>query len=191
MARETDTEKRDQILNATLKLITENGFDATPMSAIASEAGIAAGTIYLYFRNKEELINILYITMKGRMMSSITEGYEKSLPVSKSFEAIWKNYVRHIMSKPVEFRFCELFSNSPHVNRLAKEEGVKLLQPVKDLYERGRKEKVIKNLPDEIITAQLFSPVNSLVKQHFSNQFKLTEKNIDTVFRLCWEGIKL
>lgn len=191
MAREIDKEKRDLILNATLKLITTNGFDATPMSAIAAEAGIAAGTIYLYFQNKEELINTLYITNKGRMMRSIAGEYEKSLPVKESIEVIWKNYVNHIMSKPMEFTFCELFSNSPHINRLTKEEGIKLLKPVIELFERGRKEKVIKNFPDEMISAQLFSPINSLVKLHFNNQFKLTDESIDAVFKSSWESIKI
>ena len=191
MARELDEEKRELILNATLKLITENGFDATPMSAIASEAGIAAGTIYRYFQNKEELINTLYLTNKGKMMKSITAGYEKSLPVEKSIELIWKNYVHHIMTKPVGFSFCELFSNSPHINRITKEEEIRLLQPVRELYERGRSERLIKNIPDEIITAQLFSPVNTLVKMHNKNQFNLTEELIDIVFKLSWEGIKI
>ncbi len=190
MAREADNEKRDLILNATLKLITTNGFDATPMSAIAAEAGIAAGTIYLYFQNKEELINTLYITMKERMMGSITGGYEKSLPVKESIEVIWKNYVSHIMAKPVEFSFCELFSNSPHINRLTKKEGIRLLQPIIELFERGRTEKIIKNLPDEVITAQLFAPINNMVKMHFSNQFNLSEEMIDDIFKISWESIK-
>ncbi len=190
MARESDKEKRDLILNATLKLITTNGFDATPMSAIATEAGVAAGTIYLYFKNKEELINELYLEMKVRMMNSVTSGYDVTLSVENSMEFIWKNYVHHIMTKPLEFRFCELFTNSPHINRITKEEGTRMLQPVKELFEKGRKEKIIKNLPDEIVTAQLFSPIHNLVKLHLSEQFNLTEKVINTVFKLCWESIK-
>jgi AcrR family transcriptional regulator len=190
MARESDKEKRDLILNATLKLITANGFDATPMSSIATEAGVAAGTIYLYFKNKEELINELYLEMKARMMNSVTAGYDRTLPVDDSMEFIWKNYVHHIMTKPLEFRFCELFTNSPHINRITKEEGTRLLQPVKELFEKGRREKIIKNLPDEIVTAQLFSPIHNLVKLHLSEQFNLTDKVINTVFKLCWESLK-
>jgi AcrR family transcriptional regulator len=41
---------------ATLKLITEHGFHATPVSMIASEAGVGAGTIYRYFESKEAII---------------------------------------------------------------------------------------------------------------------------------------
>lgn len=190
MAREADKEKRELILSATLKLITANGFDATPMSAIAIEAGVAAGTIYLYFKNKDELINELFLEMKARMMNSVTAGYDKTLSVENSMEFIWKNYVHHIMTKPVEFRFCELFSNSPHISRITKDEGIRILKPVRELFERGRKEKIIKNLPDEVVTAQLFSPIHNLVKLHLSEQFNLTDKIINTVFKLCWESIK-
>ena len=54
MARQFDQEKKSAIMNAALILITNNGFEATPMSAIAREAGVAAGTIYVYFPSKQE-----------------------------------------------------------------------------------------------------------------------------------------
>ena len=57
-------DKRKAILNTTLKLISSNGFHAAPMSVIAKEAGVAAGTIYLYFENKEDLIIQLYKYVK-------------------------------------------------------------------------------------------------------------------------------
>jgi AcrR family transcriptional regulator len=48
--------KKEALLNAALKLIACQGFHAAPMSQIAEEAHIGVGTIYRYFKNKEELI---------------------------------------------------------------------------------------------------------------------------------------
>ena len=48
-------ERREQILDAALRLWTEHGFDATTVDALAREAGVAKGTVYLYFATKEEL----------------------------------------------------------------------------------------------------------------------------------------
>ncbi|MDR1867263.1 MAG: TetR/AcrR family transcriptional regulator, partial [Treponema sp.] len=48
----TQSGKRDDLLNAALKLIAGQGFHAAPMSQIAEEANIGVGTIYRYFKNK-------------------------------------------------------------------------------------------------------------------------------------------
>jgi AcrR family transcriptional regulator len=54
-------EKHDAILAAALRLITRFGLHNTPMSAVAREAGVAVGTVYLYFPSKEAMINALYL----------------------------------------------------------------------------------------------------------------------------------
>ena len=51
---------RAAIVEAALRLFRENGYDATTMRAIASEAGVAAGNAYYYFGSKEELIQEYY-----------------------------------------------------------------------------------------------------------------------------------
>ena len=52
-----DKEKRKkEIIDATLKLFSQKGYEATSMSQIAELAGIGKGTIYEYFESKEELI---------------------------------------------------------------------------------------------------------------------------------------
>lgn len=55
------TDKREAILAAALRLVARLGLHNTPMSAVAREAGVAAGTLYLYFPSKEAMINALYL----------------------------------------------------------------------------------------------------------------------------------
>ncbi|HOJ50192.1 MAG TPA: TetR/AcrR family transcriptional regulator [Spirochaetota bacterium] len=49
------TEKREHIINTARKLFASKGFESVSINEIAKEAGIAKGTIYLYFENKYEL----------------------------------------------------------------------------------------------------------------------------------------
>src|SRR6476661_6120071 len=56
-------DKREAILAAALRLIARLGLHAAPMSAVAREAGVAAGTLYLYFPSKEAMINALYLEL--------------------------------------------------------------------------------------------------------------------------------
>lgn len=53
--------KREDIIKTAMRLFTEEGFHATPTSKIAKEANVATGTLFHHFKNKEALINALYI----------------------------------------------------------------------------------------------------------------------------------
>jgi AcrR family transcriptional regulator len=54
--------ERIDILQATLKPISEYGFHNTPMSKTTTEANVGAGTIYRYFENKKALIKVVIVT---------------------------------------------------------------------------------------------------------------------------------
>ena len=64
MPRVKDESKIEAIYNATLALVLKSGFAELNMAAVAKEAGIATGTIYTYFKNKETLINQLFLHLK-------------------------------------------------------------------------------------------------------------------------------
>lgn len=49
--------RRDQIVSAAVRRWLADGFDATTVSAIAREAGIAKGTLYIYFRTKQDILD--------------------------------------------------------------------------------------------------------------------------------------
>ena len=57
-------DKRNALIKATIKLVNNNGFHATPMSKIAKMANVSPATIYLYFENKQDLVNKTYIEVK-------------------------------------------------------------------------------------------------------------------------------
>ncbi|MCZ8518606.1 MULTISPECIES: TetR/AcrR family transcriptional regulator [Paenibacillus] len=71
-------EKYDLILEAALKVIAEHGFHGSQVSRIAKEAGVADGTIYLYFKNKEDILVSLLREKLGDLVAlfntSIHEG---------------------------------------------------------------------------------------------------------------------
>jgi len=56
----TKTEKYRRILEAAIKVFAEQGFFHSTISQIAKEAGVADGTIYLYFKNKDDILIQFY-----------------------------------------------------------------------------------------------------------------------------------
>lgn len=66
-------ERRRDILDAALRLFAERGFTETTVSDIASEAGMATGTVYLYFPSKEDVLQGLHDRFREQNIATIAE----------------------------------------------------------------------------------------------------------------------
>jgi AcrR family transcriptional regulator len=67
-------EKRDRILRAAVKIFSRKGFFNSKVSEIARAAEVADGTIYLYFRNKDDLLISLFEEKMGAETLSKSSG---------------------------------------------------------------------------------------------------------------------
>ncbi|KGX84816.1 TetR/AcrR family transcriptional regulator [Pontibacillus marinus] len=65
--------KYNQIIDAAVEVIAENGYHSSQVSKIAKKAGVADGTIYLYFKNKEDILVSLFQEKMGEFISSIED----------------------------------------------------------------------------------------------------------------------
>ncbi len=77
MARKRVGNKRERIIAAAAKLFGEKDYHDTTTARIAESAGVAAGTIYIYFRSKEELLVAVFEEFLGRHMDRLREGVER------------------------------------------------------------------------------------------------------------------
>ncbi|MEQ2526938.1 TetR/AcrR family transcriptional regulator [Bacillaceae bacterium CLA-AA-H227] len=68
-----DRPKYMQIIDAAVIVIAENGYHQAQVSKIAKQAGVADGTIYLYFKNKEDILISLFQEKMGNFVEKIEE----------------------------------------------------------------------------------------------------------------------
>jgi AcrR family transcriptional regulator len=76
------------IQEATMRVISRKGMAAATMQEIADEAGVAKGTIYLYFRDRDELVEKTFESAMAELMTRIDEALEKDIPVDEKVRAI-------------------------------------------------------------------------------------------------------
>ena len=67
MARPKSDNKRKAILESAMELFAERGIGHAPTSAISAAAGVAEGTLFTYFKTKDELLNELYRELRKEM----------------------------------------------------------------------------------------------------------------------------
>src|SRR5262252_1741998 len=96
-ARKTRSiERREAILSAALDEFSIRGFEAARLDDVARRAGVAKGTIYLYFRDKESLFQELIRTMLTPLVGTIEAMGEADVPVALLADRIVDLFVREV-----------------------------------------------------------------------------------------------
>lgn len=86
-------DKRETILRAAIKVFARKGYFNSKVSDIAGEARIADGTVYLYFKSKEEILHSIF----NRMMEDfISEGKEELRRIESADEKLRKIAELHL-----------------------------------------------------------------------------------------------
>ncbi|RYD52580.1 MAG: TetR/AcrR family transcriptional regulator [Sphingobacteriales bacterium] len=186
------TDKKQLILDTVLQLVKQTGFYHLNMKAIAEQAGIAAGTIYLYFKSKEELINELYRSIVGEFNEAVLQSYQPNAAVYPNFEAMLRSAVGFYLTRKDFFSFVEQYTYAPFLFKESQDENFSLLLPMYKLMRIGKKQKIIKNIPDVVLIALVHGPLNTILKMHFAHKLNLTQKSIQKRFiQAVWEAISV
>src|SRR5258708_23313779 len=110
-----DENKIADICRATLHLVKEKGLSGITMGQIAKEAGLATGTVYIYFTSKDELINSLFTTCRKGSAAIYFKDFDPAAPFRTGFRTIWMNIFPHPMERFEEAIFLEQCMHSPFI----------------------------------------------------------------------------
>jgi TetR/AcrR family fatty acid metabolism transcriptional regulator len=99
-AAERGGDKRERILTAAERIFARRGFFAAKVSDVAKEAGVADGTIYLYFKSKDDLL----ISLFERRMQQVNEALREAVAGIDSpreqLRAFIKTYLQLVHDEP-------------------------------------------------------------------------------------------
>lgn len=187
------SEKRQDILNAALVLITEHGFHGAPIAAIAEQAGVGAGTIYRYFANKDVLIIELFQELHDKICAQLLKGYEVEQPFRERFLHLSTTLLRYFITNPQEFRYLEQYHNSPYGvafrrDRILGSGGERA--PYRRLFEEGIAQQIVKELPLVVLFALAFGPLLAVARDHILGFVQLDDALLVQTVDACWDGIK-
>lgn len=180
--------KKDSILLSALNLLTEKGVHNTPMSAIAKAAGTGMGTIYNYFPNKGLLINEIYVSIKDKE-KSVFQTFDSTQPIKTQFEIYFSSIVDFYIDNPISFNFMEQLHASPIITEDSKEEGLKAVDSVLKLLEKGQQDRIVKGIEISELLLFIGGAVLSYLRWYF-NQTEKTDKSLNNQMRMVWDAIK-
>jgi AcrR family transcriptional regulator len=185
--------KRALIFNTALTLFVEHGFHGTATAKIAKEAGVANGTLFLYFPTKDQLIQELYIDIKEQLNNTILLDYDESWKLKDRFYHIFKTSINWSLDNKNEFRFIQMVHSSPYIHQIAEATLNKYVHSHLTLLEEGSQQKIIKNLPADFLLSLVSNHIFGL-HQYLSNQQledKKRNKLINQAVELIWNMLTI
>jgi AcrR family transcriptional regulator len=185
----TGADKRDAILGAALRLIARLGLHNTPMSAVAREAGVAAGTLYLYFPSKEAMINALYLAVLEDRDRSMVADYDGPAPApatgAGALWPFWSGLARWYLEHPEASSIVQqcqasaiLTEETRAVERRMNAEGLVH-------FEQAVRAGVLRDLPLKVFWALVAGPIFSLAHMRDAGEVEVT----DDVLRATFDGV--
>ena len=103
MARSRNPAHRAGLLAAATRVFGEHGLGA-PTASIAKEAGVSAGTLFVYFDTKAVLVNELYVDLKSEMARVATEAIPIDADPREELHHMWDEWVAWSTTQPEKRR---------------------------------------------------------------------------------------
>jgi AcrR family transcriptional regulator len=98
-SRGVDPAKRRQITDGASRVFLAQGFDAASMGAIAREAGVSKGTLYVYFKSKEELFEAIVEEQRRQQAEEIFT-FDGEAPIEEELRRVGVELVRFLCRRP-------------------------------------------------------------------------------------------
>lgn len=185
-------DKQNIILGTALKLFVENGFHGTATSKIAQLAGVANGTLFNYFKTKDELIVTLYHTILAEMDSFLMERMTSYSISKESFQSLFLGTLFWSLENRVQYQYLLQFNHSPYFQQVAPSILNQEEHPLLVLIQNGVDIVLLKPLPALFIFSLFTAQINGLYNYIIANDLNKEEQFelIQDTFEMLWKMIE-
>ena|SRR6218665_1604351 len=193
--RVRDENKESAIREKALEMIVREGFDGLSMQKLAKAAGVSPATIYIYYKNREDMVHQLFKDVQKEFAATALKNFDPEATLEEGLWRQWKNRMDFVLKYPAWFRFFEQFRNSPLINHQSvdmNEFRDNMGRFVKNAIKRGE----LKKIEPELFWSVAYGPFYSLVKFHLQEKkmmnenFKLTDAKLKQTLEMVMKALR-
>lgn len=145
-------EKRIRIVQAAIETFGKVGFDAASMAEIAAKAGVAKGTLYLYYPSKEQLFEEAYQQCQSERLQACGLDTESDLTIMQKLCRRLRSGTRWELAAPTKNRLIRAYLTHPvfgkRVAHVVESLDTQALQPI---FQQGVAQKELRPLPVDLL----------------------------------------
>lgn len=197
--RPRDESKEQAICEKAIKMIVKEGFDGLSMGKLAKAAGVSPATIYIYFKDRDDLIEKLVQQEGRRIQDAMLKDFDPSSSFEQGLRQQWKSRAAYFLENPLRMQFLELVRNSPQFEKTHKADAT-FVKAMRDFAHHAIERKELIPLPFEVFWSIAYAPLYQLVKFHLlpkmmgppatGGKFVLDDKQTEMAFQLVLKALK-
>ncbi len=192
-------DKQEHIIRAALKVFSQKGYGPVALEEIAREANMAKGTIYLYFHDKDDLVNKAILFVLDTLENSLRKNINNSMSPLDILEKIVFNQLSIFLKNPDFFGLFfilshpDLVSNREKLFNILLERKTSLLNFEMDVIEHAQELGLVKRELEASEIAHLFdgmvsSAIHRLKFTGSTEDFDIN-KTVNSLMKVLLEGI--
>jgi len=193
--RARDDSKMQAIREKAVALIVKEGFDGFSMQKLAKAAGVSPATLYIYYRDREDLILQLWCESFKAMAEATLKNFDPEMSFSEGLKVQWMNRARYCLKYPEQMQFMEQLRHSPLQEKALEKMGEGFKNAMRTFVQNAIKKNELVKVELEVYWSIAFGPMYGLVKFHQEGQsiggrkFKLTGKIMNDTLQLVIKAL--
>jgi AcrR family transcriptional regulator len=194
--RVRDESKIESVFDEALSMIVREGFDGLSMQKLAKAAGVSPATIYIYFKDRDDLLLQLNRRERDKFFAFVMEGFDPEMDFATGLTVQWKNRAKYAIDHPDRAHFLEHFTFTPLHARCRHEKNPVFKQGMKRFLEKAIANKELVNMSIEVYWSVAFAPLYNLVRFHKAgfnmagDPFTLTDEMLLQTLALVLKAVK-
>jgi AcrR family transcriptional regulator len=182
-------DKRKRLLDAALDLFETRGFDGVAVPEIAAKAGVATGTIYRYFKDKEALVNALYQHWKRYYNTIVLAPQSARASPRQAFGQYWQRMMMFARTYPKAMRFMDLHHHGAYLDDESRALSKAYAGEARAFLERARSEGAIRDLDPILAVALMWGAAAGLTKFAASGSLDFNATAANDMEEALWRAI--
>ena len=178
-----DPSKIDRIFEATLDIVAEKGLAGLNMSLLGKTSNLGMGTIYTYFKSKEEIINKLYLKIRRENYSFVFEKMQEEVGFENKFRKLYFAWFKNRWTKVKRYHFLDQVYFSPYLTQHSIDEFNILLNQIDGVIAEGIEEGIVVDIRPALLRNYLTGGTKEVIVRSRARNIPLT----DELMEICYQ----
>lgn len=180
-----------RILTAAEVLMAKDGVKNLSTHKIAKAAGMSVGTIYLHFKDKEDLLDQLVYFLFDRFYQHIVQFDDASLPLFERYRKLWWGNWQFLQENPNIVMSVHQYESLPRFHEMLKSCFHEKNLVFNQLFQQGKEQQQIVDFPNTVLFSLTIKVAQNLAYVQIIEQMHYTDAILEEVILRTWKSISI
>lgn len=164
--RPRDENKLQAIKQKAVEMIAREGLEGFSVNKLAKAAGVSPATIYIYFKDKEDLITSVSVEEGEKMSKATLKDFDPEMSFADGLWIQWRNRADYMLNNHVSEAFWEQVKNSVYRDEMVSKVTENFRQSMGEFMKNALARKQVNAMPLEVYWSVAFAPLYNLIRFH-------------------------